>query len=145
MSTNIEVFFDGACEPFNPGGVATWGYVVVADGKVMKQDYGLACEPYSKQATNNFAEYTALIKAMQFCIENGYKDITVKGDSQLVIRQMTGEYSVRSQNILPLYQQAQELAQKLGKINFVWIRREENSKADALSKQAYKSYIETKK
>jgi ribonuclease HI len=143
--TKIEVFFDGACEPFNPGGVATWGFVVMESGKVIKKECGRACEPYTIKSTNNYAEYTALIKALEYCIQKGYSELTVKGDSQLVIRQITGEYSVRSEKIIPLYKKAISLAYKFKKIHFVWVRRESNEIADNLSKQAYISYIKEHK
>jgi len=141
--TDVTVFFDGACEPFNPGGVATWGFVVVEQGKTVKNESGLACKPFSSQATNNYAEYTALIKALEYCLEKGYRSITVKGDSQLVVRQMIGEYSVRSENIIPLYDRATALADRFDSISFVWVRRESNEMADRLSKQAYQLYMES--
>ena len=62
----IEVYFDGACEPVNPKGIATYGYVVYRNGKKIREDCGLV--GIGQGATNNIAEYTALIKALEYLI-----------------------------------------------------------------------------
>ncbi len=143
MSNTVShtVFFDGACEPVNPGGVATWGIVVYKDNNLIHTDCGIAGNPFSSISTNNFAEYSALIKAIEYCFRKGIKRILVKGDSQLVIKQMTGEYSVRSACILPLYIKASGYIKKFETIIFKWIPRKENQEADRLSKKAYADYI----
>ncbi|RLI75650.1 ribonuclease H [Archaeoglobales archaeon] len=140
----IEIYFDGACEPWNPKGIATYGYVVIKNGKTIKKGKGLACEPFSYQSSNNVAEYTAMIKALEFLVSNGLTDdeVIVKGDSQLTIRQMNGVYSVKADRIIPLYKEARELARKFRRIRFVWIPREQNEVADELSHQAYVEYID---
>lgn len=134
-------FFDGACEPVNPGGVATWGFVVYKNNNLIHTDCGIAQIPFSSTSTNNLAEYTALIKALEYCLEKGIKHLLVKGDSQLVIKQMTGGYSVRSACILPLYIKTSEYIRKFETIVFKWIPREENKEADRLSKKAYTDYV----
>lgn len=136
----ITAYFDGLCAPCNPGGVATWGVVVVKDEEVIHTGCGLACEPYTPMATNNLAEYTALIKALEICIQNDFSQIRICGDSQLVIYQMTGKYSVRSPNIVPLYQAASALAQKLKGLSFEWVKRELNALADEMSNNAYREH-----
>ena len=92
-------------------------------------------------STNNFAEYTALIKALEYCSREGIKRLLVKGDSQLVIKQMTGEYNVRSACILPLYMKATGYIRKFENIVFEWVPREGNKEADRLSKKAYADYV----
>jgi len=143
----IEVYFDGACEPVNPGGIATFGFVIYKDGEMLKAGKGLACEPFSSYASNNVAEYTAMLKALEFMIEHGLCDehvqITVKGDSQLTIRQMNGIYAVRAPRIIPLFKKAKELTKKIKNIRFVWVPREQNTVADDLSHQAYTEYVDT--
>ena len=131
------LYFDGACEPYNPGGIATWGVVLYEDKNIIYKNCGLACEPFSLKATNNLAEYTALIKGSEQCLNRGIKTLTIRGDSQLVIRQMTGEYIVKSTNIIPLYEEAYRLVNSFEKVSFEWVERERNSVADELSKQAY--------
>ena len=130
-------YFDGLCEPKNPGGIATFGYVIfLEDGRVIK-GYGLASKPFSPDSTNNVAEYTGLI-----CLLNEMKRLNltnpiIRGDSQLVIRQLMGEYKVRSKRILPLYIRAKELLNELGgKVE--WVPREQNKLADELSRIAYR-------
>jgi len=143
----IEVYFDGACEPVNPGGIATFGFVIYKDGEMLKSEKGLACEPFSSYASNNVAEYTAMLKALEFMVEDGLCDehahITVKGDSQLTIRQMNGMYAVRALRIIPLFKRAKKLTKKIKNIQFVWVPREQNTIADDLSHQAYTEYVDT--
>ncbi|WP_243665646.1 ribonuclease HI [Vulcanisaeta sp. JCM 16159] len=108
-------YFDGACEPRNPGGVGTYGFVIYGnEGNVVHEDYGIACEP-SPNCTNNVAEYTGLIRALEWLLGNGFggSRITVRGDSQLVIRQLMGVYSVRAEHLRPLHDRALELLKKL--------------------------------
>ena len=141
----IVVYFDGACEPWNPKGIATYGFVIYRDSKKIREGKGLACEPFSWQSSNNVAEYTAMIKALEYLIENGLtkEEVIVKGDSQLTIRQMNGVYSVNAKRIIPLYKKATELVSKFNKIKFIWIPREENEIADHLSHEVYVEYIDS--
>ena len=138
----IEIYFDGACEPINPKGIATYGFIICKNGKKIGQDKGLACEPFSSKSSNNVAEYTALIKALE-TVKNKKLDkkIIIKGDSQLAIRQMQGIYSVNAPRIIPLYNKAKKLAMGLD-IKFEWIPREKNEDADYLSHKAYEEYID---
>lgn len=141
----IIVYFDGACEPINPKGIATYGYVVYRDNQKIAEGSGLACEPFSWNSSNNVAEYTALVKALEYLVENGLTDkqVVVRGDSQLVIRQMIGWYSVKSERIKPLYEKAVELASKFKEIEFEWIPREYNEEADNLSHKAYVKFLDS--
>jgi len=141
--SSIQVYFDGLCLPVNPGGVPCYAYVVKKGGKILKSDYGVAAEPLSKQATNNVAEYTALIKALEWLQENGYgsSKVEVKGDSQLVVRQMGGQYRVKNRQIIPLFQKAAVLRKKFADLEISWVPREQNSEADRLSERAYNEAI----
>ena len=141
----IRVYFDGACEPINPGGIATFGYVIYRDDEKIIEGKGIASEPLSSQTSNNVAEYTALINALEWLIANNYRNdnIHIYGDSQLTIRQMTGKYAVKAERLLPLYARAQQLAKQFDSIKFQWIPREANEEADKLTHQAYNEYIES--
>lgn len=141
----IEIYFDGSCEPSNPEGIATFGFVIYKDGVNIKEGSGLACEPFSYQASNNVAEYTAMIKALEFIIENRLagEEVIVKGDSQLAIRQMTGRYAVNAWRIIPLHRKAKGLSKRIRNIRFVWVPREQNTVADAQSHQAFVEYVDT--
>ena len=139
------LYFDGGCEPVNPGGVATYGYVIYeridTEEKRVKSSSGVACEPFSDCSTNNYAEYTALVEGLSY-LSGIYKGrVLVRGDSQLVVRQMNGIYSVRSPRIYPLYKKAMELKSSFPSIEFEWIPREMNEEADRLSKAAYYEYL----
>ncbi len=134
------IYFDGACMPYNPGGIATYGFVIYTEDGEKFTGSGIA----SEKGTNNIAEYTALIKALEKAIELGIVEATVKGDSQLAIYQMNGIYEVRSPNIIPLYEKAIELCKHFKKIRFQWIPRNENKEADTLSEKVYLEYWERK-
>jgi ribonuclease HI len=139
----LRAFFDGLCEPVNPGGVACYGFVVyrkslTGELKVF-EDCGLAAEP-GPDSTHNVAEYTGVIKALEWVQTNSEdRQIEILGDSQLVIRHLTAEYSVRSHRIIPFYEKARSLLEKFT-WTARWIPREENSVADELSREAYKEY-----
>ena len=139
-SKRAIMYFDGACLPVNPGGVATYGFAILLNGEVIARECGVAAE----NGTNNVAEYTALIKGLEKALELGIEELTVRGDSQLAINQMKGIYAVKSPRIYPLWKRAQELAAKFRKIEFEWVPREDNKIADELSARAYIEHAEQK-
>jgi ribonuclease HI len=136
----IEAYFDGLCDP-NPGGVATYGFLIKRDGKKIDEGHGLAGTPKTPQATNNVAEYTGLIKVLEWLIAHKIKEeVVVRGDSDLVIKQVKGEYKVKSALLAPLHGRVKELAEELPEIRFEWIQRERNTDADRLTNLAYAEY-----
>jgi ribonuclease HI len=135
MKFEIIGYFDGLCEPKNPGGIATYGYVIYTPEQKI-EGYGIATKPYSKNSTNNVAEYTAIICLMEKLLSLNFFSPLILGDSQLVVMQINGKYSVKSPRILPLYRRAMELKEKL-KAVIKWIPRELNIEADQLSRRAY--------
>jgi ribonuclease HI len=132
----VTVWFDGACEPGNPGGHGTYGIVIEDDdGTTLATDRGYIGK--GDGVTNNVAEYTGLIEALEYVHDrNPDAHVTVHGDSQLAIRQMTGQYRVRSERLRPLWQKAQTLARDLA-VSFEWVPREQNEHADSLSRREY--------
>jgi len=136
----IEVYVDGLCQPVNPGGVAAYGFVIYVDGRRVHEASGVAA--VGEEATNNVAEYAAIIGALEWLLERGYADeeVVVRSDSQLAVRQLNGVYAVRSRRIRPLYERVVELAEKFGSIRFEWIPRERNLEADLLSREAYREF-----
>jgi ribonuclease HI len=136
LGSLVEVHFDGACEPPNGGGVATFGFHIEGAG-LLHEDCGLAVRPYSEHATNNVAEYVAAIRALEWLADQRYSgEVVLLGDSQLVIRQMLGEYRVRAEHLRAYHEHLIQLARKFRHVQFRWIPREENARADALSKRA---------
>lgn len=136
----LVVNCDGLCEPENPGGTACYGWVAYRGREKIGEGYGVVCS--GPEATNNVAEYTAVIKALEWLLKNGFagEEIEVRSDSQLAMYQLQGFYAVRSPRILPLYQKVVSLARKFKKVKFRWVPRELNEEADALSRRAYASF-----
>jgi ribonuclease HI len=134
----IEIYFDGLCEP-NPGGITTYGFVIRRDGRTLFEGGGRAAETGSAQATNNVAEYTGLVRALEQALELGLAGtpVEVRGDSKLVVSQLAGLWRVRDKKLAPLYLKARELAARFGPIRYEWVPRERNRDADRLSYEAY--------
>ena len=131
----ITLYFDGLCRPRNPGGVATYGYVIYRDGKNVKSGYGVIGS--GAGMTNNVAEYSALKRAAEWVRRHGGDDeIVIKGDSQLVIHQMNGTWQVKSGTSRKFVPEIRRLLEGR-KTSFVWIPREQNAEADRLSNMAY--------
>ena len=123
-------FFDGACRG-NPG-PSSYGTVILDNAlNEVHND-----KRYIGTATNNEAEYSGLINLLECAIEKGIQSIAIKGDSLLVIRQMTKVYAVRKENLTPLYRKAVELSKKIRHVHFTHVPREQNKRADELANQA---------
>jgi ribonuclease HI len=135
----IEVYFDGLCQPINPGGVSCYAFIVKSEGRIIHSDYGVAAKPFSEESTNNVAEYTALAKALQWLLANNFnsRKVEIKSDSQLVVNQLTGDYKVKAKRILPLFKQVLFLKTKFQDIQIKWIPRDKNREADRLTNKAY--------
>jgi ribonuclease HI len=140
----IEVYFDGLCQPINPGGISCYAFLVKSGGRTIYSDYGIAAEPFSQDSTNNVAEYTALVKALQWLLEKnlGTTKVEVKSDSQLIVNQLTGDYKVKSKRIVSLYKQVLLLKRKFQDIEIKWVPREENREADRLTNKAYNKALQ---
>lgn len=123
------LFFDGACRG-NPGPMAV-GAVLWENGKKVSEiskNIGIG--------TNNIAEWTALIEGLQLALAHACKELEVRGDSQLIIRQISGQYKVKSDNLIPLFNEAWKLCGNFKKIDFRWIKRDENSYTDSMVNKA---------
>jgi len=124
--------FDGSCNP-NPGGVCSYGFVVWRDHVKIQEGHGNAA-PRGSGATNNVAEYTGCIRALEWVLGQGIEEpVVVRGDSELVLKQLKGEYKVRSPLLAPLYWRARELVQECRSLRFEWVPREQNADADRLA------------
>ena len=133
MNANqLTAHFDGSCDP-NPGGICTYGFVVWRDGRKIHEGRGVAA-PRGPGATNNVAEYTGCIRALEWIrYEKTVEPIVIRGDSELVLKQLKGQYKVRSPLLAPLYWRARELLTELPGVRFEWIPREQNADADRLA------------
>jgi ribonuclease HI len=135
-----RLYFDGSCEPVNPGGVAAYGWVITREisGITMQISQGYGIVAKGKRATNNLAEYAALCFGLSdFWQEETGSSLIVLGDSQLVINQVAGKWKCKAVHLRPWWNLATKTADLIGDVRFEWIPREENYLADNLSRQAY--------
>jgi ribonuclease HI len=128
--TAYILYFDG-CSKGNPG-LGGAGAVLYKDGEEIWGSSQLVGE----KVTNNVAEYIGLIMGLKEVYTRQIKNIIVRGDSQLVIKQMKGEYKVKSSNLVEYYQQAKLLEKHVGNIVFEHVYRDKNKRADELSNMA---------
>lgn len=139
---NFEVFFDGACEPKNPGGHLGYGYLIYQDGDYILSDSFY--EPKSSNNTNNVAEYKACLEALhrllQYVSIHSITEYSVSafGDSMLVVKQMNGVWNINSGAYKEFALKTKSLIEDFENIKFNWIPREQNQDADDMSKQELK-------
>jgi len=137
MSKSINIFIDGASRG-NPGPSGI-GIVFCDDqDKAVKKLF-----KFIGNATNNVAEYSALIYAMQEALIDRYDDVKVKSDSELLTKQLTGEYKVKNENLRPYYDMFQHIAKGFNRIEVISIDREKNSIADKLANKAIDSRFDS--
>lgn len=142
LANVVTLFFDGACEPKNPGGVATCGWLIHNHaGETIASGYREVAR--GDGATNNVAEWTALGLGLRFCLDNpevaSGKVLHIKGDSKLVIEQLNHTWNCNNERLQRLRARCEEIIPKLACVTWcaTWIPREENEEADALSRRAY--------
>lgn len=134
----IVAYIDGGARG-NPGPA---GY-----GVRIEDEQGTLIEEFSGflgTSTNNVAEYNGLLAALRYVQQHGHRVVRIKSDSELLVKQMRGEYKVRNAGLLPLYQQARTLALRLDRIVFEHVRREHNKDADRLANLAMDEGIRTR-
>jgi ribonuclease HI len=114
----------------NPG-PAAFAYTIECPGQPTVEEKG-----YLGKTTNNIAEYTGLIKALEHAQRLGARRLHVLSDSELMINQMTGVYKVKHPGLLPLYMEADALRRGFERVSLQHIRREHNKRADRLCNEA---------
>lgn len=125
----MKLYFDGSCGPKNPGGYACYAFVI--DDKIQKN--GVAFE--GENATNNTAEFSGLIKGLEYLVENNiFEKLEIFGDSKLVINQLNGEWKCKQEHLKILLNKVKFLLESFESWEATWIPREENYLADSLSK-----------
>ena len=115
----------------NPG-PAAYGYVLEAEDGTVLAAHGETIGV----ATNNVAEYRALLAGLEKAAELGVDELEVVSDSELLVKQMTGEYRVKNEALRELSQEAARRARKLGRVTYRAVRREHNELADRLVNEA---------
>lgn len=123
----ITAYFDGGAR-INPGPAGYGVHIVDDQGTVLAELHGSL-----GIATNNVAEYHGLIAALQWAVEHNLTQLSIKGDSLLIIEQMRGNYKVKNEGLRPLHLQARMLVMQIGDVRFAHVPREQNEDADRLS------------
>ena len=115
----------------NPGPSGYGAYVTDGEGRMVAE-----LSDFLGVQTNNFAEYSGLIAALEYAVEHGYGTVKVVSDSELLVKQMKGQYKVRSEALLEIYSEAKALIRKLDRFEIRHVLRHLNKDADRLANLA---------
>ena len=128
----VIIFTDGASQG-NPGPAAI--------GAIIKDEQGRVITSISQgigRTTNNQAEYRAIIAALENAVSLGARQVDMRSDSELVVRQINGKYRVKKASLKPLYQKVKQLQSQLAGFTITHIPRQQNIEADSLANMALK-------
>jgi ribonuclease HI len=135
LANVLTIHTDGAARG-NPGPSA-FAYVIARDGAPPIEEHGCL-----GRMTNNQAEYTALVRALEHAARLGTgHQVHILSDSELMVKQMRGEYRVKNEELRDLYEEARTLARRFSAVRFEHVRREQNKRADALCNEALDSEV----
>ncbi|HEV8254426.1 MAG TPA: ribonuclease HI family protein [Vicinamibacteria bacterium] len=126
----LHLHIDGASRG-NPGEAGFGVHVATAAGTPVAELYG-----YLGRATNNVAEYQALLHGLRFALARGARRLHVFSDSELVVRQMNGSYRVKHPDMVPLHREAASLLARFEEAHVTHVRRAMNREADLLANRA---------
>jgi ribonuclease HI len=126
----LRLHVDGASRG-NPGEAGFGIYVTTPEGAVVASLYG-----YLGRATNNVAEYQALLHGLRFALDRGAREVEVFSDSELLVRQLAGRYRVKNAGLQPLFREASALLTRFARFRVSHVPRERNREADALANKA---------
>jgi probable phosphoglycerate mutase len=114
----------------NPGPAGYGVHIQRDDGTIVELKESL------RLCTNNVAEYNGLLAALRWAANQGVTTLHLKADSELLVKQMRGEYRVKNAGLQPLYEEARRLVRLIGRVTFEHVRREFNKDADRLANEA---------
>ena len=120
------LFTDGGSRG-NPGPAASGAVLVAPDGRILHE-----VGHFLGIATNNVAEWTALRLGLEAALEHGVASLAVRMDSELVVKQLSGEYRVKHPDLQPLHARVRSLLRKFSHVDIAHVRRENNKLADAV-------------
>jgi ribonuclease HI len=129
-----STWFTAHCDGGSRGNPGPSGY-----GAVVEDSKGLTVAQLSRFLgiqTNNYAEYSGLLAVLEWALANGAKKMRVISDSELMVKQMKGQYKVKSPGLVPLYQEAKRMARQLEKFEMQHTLRGGNKEADRLANEA---------
>jgi probable phosphoglycerate mutase len=122
----ITAYIDGGARG-NPGPAGYGVHIELPDGTIEELHGALGI------ATNNVAEYSGLLAALRWAADHGHREVHIRADSELLVKQMRGEYKVKHPGLQPLAARARLLMMELDRVTFEHVRREQNKDADRLS------------
>lgn len=129
LDVKATLFADGGSRG-NPGPAAS-GAVLYDEGGAVLQEIGT----YLGVATNNIAEWTALLEGLKAAVALGVDELAVRMDSELVVKQLSGAYRVKHPGLIPLHAQAKSLLRKFARVDVRHVPRKQNAAADAVVNQ----------
>lgn len=129
LTKDLAIYTDGAAR--NNPGEAGAGIFILQDNQPIER-----IARYLGKTTNNIAEYTAAIIGLEFAVKQGASRVNLFADSELLVKQLNGQYKVKNEGLKPLYGKAKELIAKIGSVTVQYIPREKNKEADALANKA---------
>ncbi len=127
---NVQIFTDGGSRG-NPGPAAAGGVIYNFEDGVQGEVLAEVMK-FIGEDTNNQAEYTAIVIALEKAAELGAKRVDLRLDSELATKQLNGEYKVKDQGIAKRFLEVKNLMHKFERVTFTHVRREQNIEADAL-------------
>ena len=122
----------------NPGPAAIGAVIASPDGEVLAE-----VSEALGVATNNVAEYTAALRALERAAELGARNVDLRSDSMLLIEQLNGRWKIKNPTLQVLNQKVREAAKRFESVRFAHVRRERNVEADALVNQALDEWVAT--
>ncbi len=114
-----------------PAGFGVFAELETADGVEPTEIYG-----FLGSTTNNVAEYTGLLAALEWAARQGVERLDLRSDSELLVKQLSGQYKVKAPHLVPLFARASALRRRIPQLSIRHVRREENKQADALANRA---------
>jgi ribonuclease HI len=135
MPMELTIYTDGASR--NNPGEAGAGIFIMRNGEPFEK-----IARYLGTTTNNIAEYTAAIIGLEHAIKLGATSVKLNADSELLVKQLNGQYKVKNEGLKPLHAKAKELIARIGSVEVQYIPRERNKEADALANKAIDEKIQ---
>jgi ribonuclease HI len=125
----LTIYTDGASR--NNPGEAGAGIFILRDGEPLQR-----IARYLGTTTNNIAEYRAAIIGLEHAVKLGASHVKLNSDSELLVKQINGQYKIKNEGLKPLYARVKELIAKINSVEVQYIPREKNKEADALANKA---------
>jgi len=126
---DLTIYTDGASR--NNPGEAGAGIFIMRDGEPFER-----IARYLGTTTNNIAEYSAAIIGLERAVQLKASTVKLNADSELLVKQLNGQYKVKNEGLKPLHAKARDLIARIGSVEVQYIPRERNKEADALANRA---------